>query len=48
VEKIRLLKEKDHEEQALRDRVEQLERETEVLREQIRQAQEKKGPGSGG
>ncbi len=48
VEKIRLLKEKEHEEQALRDRVEQLERETEVLKEQLRQGQEKKGPGSGG
>ena len=31
------------EEQALKDRVEQLERETEVLKEQLRQVQEAKG-----
>ena len=41
VEKIRASEAKGREDQALRDRVEQLERETEVLKEQIRQGQEK-------
>jgi len=49
VDKIRDAQEAGREDQALRDRVEQLERETEVLKEQIRQGQgEKKGTGSGG
>jgi aminopeptidase N len=41
IEKIRASEAKGREDQALRDRVEQLERETEVLKEQIRQGQEK-------
>jgi aminopeptidase N len=45
VEKIRASQEKGREDQALRDRVEQLERETEVLKEQIRQGQEKEKKG---
>jgi aminopeptidase N len=48
VEKIRASKEKEREDQALRGRVEQLERETEVLKEQLRQAEEKKGGNAGG
>jgi aminopeptidase N len=45
VQRILASKEKEHEDQALRDRVQQLERETEVLKEQLRQGQEKKGGG---
>jgi len=45
IEKIRASEEKGREDQALRDRVEQLERETEVLKEQIRQGQEKEKKG---
>jgi aminopeptidase N len=45
VEEIRASQEKGREDQALRDRVEQLERETEVLKEQIRQGQEKEKKG---
>ncbi len=45
VEKIRASEAKGREDQALRDRVEQLERETEVLKEQIRQEQEKEKKG---
>jgi aminopeptidase N len=47
VERIRVSEAKGREEQALRDRVEQLERETEVLKEQMRQGEEKKGPNPG-
>ena len=48
IERIQAKQEQGREDQALRDRVEQLERETEVLKEQVRQAGEKKGasPGS--
>jgi aminopeptidase N len=45
VQRILTSQSKDREDQALRDRVEQLERETEVLKEQLRQAGEKKGGG---
>jgi aminopeptidase N len=44
-ERIEAKQAQGHEDQALRDRVEQLERETEVLKEQVRQAEEKKGTG---
>jgi aminopeptidase N len=47
IEKIRAGEAKGREDQALRDRVEQLERETEVLREQLQQG-ERKGGNSGG
>ncbi len=47
IERIEARQAQGREDQALRDRVEQLERETEVLREQVRQAGEKKGTGSG-
>ena len=43
VAKILEAQEKGREDQALRDRVQQLERETEVLKEQVREAGEKKG-----
>ncbi len=45
VQRILTGKEKEREDQALRDRVEQLERETELLKEQVRMAGEKKGGG---
>lgn len=45
VEQIRISAVKGNEDQALRDRVEQLERETEVLKEQIRQGEEKEKKG---
>jgi aminopeptidase N len=45
VQRILTSQEKEKEDQALRDRVEQLERETELLKEQVRQAGEKKGGG---
>ncbi|HKI04830.1 MAG TPA: M1 family aminopeptidase [Thermoanaerobaculia bacterium] len=49
VQAIRTQASQGKEDQALKDRVEQLERETEVLKEQLRQAQEeKKGEGSPG
>jgi aminopeptidase N len=47
IEKIRAGEARGREDQALRDRVEQLERETEVLREQLQQG-ERKGGNSGG
>ena len=43
VEEIRARRAEGREEQALRDRVEQLERETEVLKERLREVQETKG-----
>lgn len=43
IERIRTAEAKGHEDQALRDRVEQLERETEVLKEQLRQGEKKGG-----
>jgi aminopeptidase N len=43
VEEIRARRAEGREEQALRERVEQLERETEVLKEQLREVQETKG-----
>jgi aminopeptidase N len=46
-ERIEAKQAQGREDQALRDRVEQLERETEVLKEQVRQVEEKKGVGSG-
>ncbi len=46
-ERIEAKQAQGREDQALRDRVEQLERETEVLKEQVRQAEEKKGAGAG-
>ncbi|HEY2289962.1 MAG TPA: M1 family aminopeptidase [Thermoanaerobaculia bacterium] len=45
VQKILASQSKEKEDQALRDRVEQLERETELLKEQIRTAGERKGGG---
>ncbi|MFL6263281.1 MAG: M1 family aminopeptidase [Thermoanaerobaculia bacterium] len=45
IERILTSQSKEKEDQALRDRVEQLERETELLKEQVRQAGEKKGGG---
>jgi HEAT repeat protein len=45
VQKILTSQSKEKEDQALRDRVEQLERETELLKEQVRMAGEKKGGG---
>ena len=45
VERIRNSEAKGREDQALRDRVEQLERETEVLKEQLRQGEKKGGGG---
>jgi aminopeptidase N len=47
VERIRAAEAKGREDQALRDRVEQLERETEVLKEKLQQG-EKKGGNTGG
>ncbi len=47
VEKIRAAEAKGREDQSLRDRVEQLERETEVLKEKLQQG-EKKGGNTGG
>jgi aminopeptidase N len=46
-ERIEAKQAQGREDQALRDRVEQLERETEVLKEQVRQGEEKKGAGAG-
>ncbi|HEX4494450.1 MAG TPA: M1 family aminopeptidase [Thermoanaerobaculia bacterium] len=43
IERIRTAEAKGHEDQSLRDRVEQLERETEVLKEQLRQGEKKGG-----
>src|SRR5262249_25569462 len=45
VERILASQSKEKEDQALRDRVEQLERETELLKEQLRTAGERKGGG---
>ncbi|HEY4575818.1 MAG TPA: hypothetical protein VIJ26_17695, partial [Thermoanaerobaculia bacterium] len=45
VQRILASQSKEKEDQALRDRVEQLERETELLKEQIRTAGERKGGG---
>jgi aminopeptidase N len=45
VQRILAGRSKDREDQALRDRVEQLERETELLKEQLRTAGERKGSG---
>ena len=47
VDRIRAAEAKGREDQALRDRVEQLERETEVLKEKLQQG-EKKGGNTGG